>query len=366
MLTLLLAGMIAAGPPGTPPAPEGTPPPVAPGGSALGRLLLLPDLSAIGRVALAWNRLDVAAESPRGGPFAPGGKVEPVFQELELALQAVVDPYARADVFLSFGPDGAAVEEATLTALALPGGFQVRAGTLFAPFGRLNQQHPHAWDFVDGSLAQSRLLAPESLKGPGLDVAWLAPLPWFAELHLAYQATTPVEGAGARRTAIARLLQYLDLASGATLGLGLSAARLDEPGPAAWRDLLGADVHLRLRPPQGRRWLALQGEIFQRRLSRAAAPDPDGAATRLGGYAQAFWRADASWGLGLRWETAPSLAAGRPGPEQRFGALASWFPSEFQRLRLQISEDRLPGGRRGLEALLSLEWAIGAHGAHPF
>jgi len=366
MIPLLLAGLLAAGQADAPPAPEGAAPPAAAGGNPLARLLLLPDLSAIGRGALAWNRLDVAAESPRSGPSAPGGKVEPVFQELEVALQAVVDPYARADVFLSFGPEGAGVEEAYLTALALPGGLQARAGTLFAPFGRMNQQHPHTWDFVDGSLAQGRLLAPEALKGPGLDVAWLAPLPWFAELHLAYQATSPVEGEVARRTATARLLQYVDLASGATAGLGLSAARLDEPGPGAWRDLLGADLHLRLRPPQGRSWLALQGEVFLRRLSRAAAPDPDGAATRLGGYAQAFWRAGPSWGLGLRWETAPSLAEGRPGPEHRWAALASWFPSEFQRLRLQLSHDRLPGGRQGLEALLALEWAIGAHGAHAF
>jgi hypothetical protein len=31
-----------------------------------------------------------------------------------------------------------------------------------------------------------------------------------------------------------------------------------------------------------------------------------------------------------------------------------------------MSYDRLPGGKEGLEALLSLEFAIGAHGAHPF
>jgi hypothetical protein len=54
------------------------------------------------------------------------------------------------------------------------------------------------------------------------------------------------------------------------------------------------------------------------------------------------------------------------GTEQRWSALASYFPSEFQRVRLQVSYDRLPDGKDGVEALLHLEFGIGPHGAHPF
>ncbi|MBI5070791.1 MAG: hypothetical protein HZB56_21425 [Deltaproteobacteria bacterium] len=325
---------------------------------------LLPDISAIGSGVLVWNRDDVEALSPRSGPSGPAGKVTPVFQELEVALQAVVDPFARADVYLTFGPEGAGVEEAYVTTLALPGGLQIKAGTLHSPWGRLNQQHPHAWDFVDAPLAASRLVAAEALGGPGLDVAWLAPLPWFAELHLAYQETTPLEGEPGRRTLVGRLAQFTDLAEGATLGVGLSAARLDEPGAGAWRDLYGADLYLKLRPATSRSYLALQAELYARRLSGTGDPAVDG--TRLGGYAQAVYRIGRDWAVGGRWETAPSLADGRPGPEQRFTALASWYTSEFMRLRLQGSYDRLPGGKAGLEALLALEFSIGVHGAHPF
>lgn len=375
MFWLLLAGALGAGAaappdptsPGAGPsgAPAANPPEAAPtGGNPVARLLLLPDISAIGRGAMAWNQRDVATESPRAGPFAPGGKVQPVFQELEVALQAVVDPYARADVFLSFAAEGAGVEEAYLTTLTLPWDLQVKAGKLFAPFGRLNQQHPHTWDFVDAPLASTRLVSDESLKGAGADLAWLAPVPWFAELHLAYQETTPAGETTGRRTGTARLVQFVEVADGATLGVGLSGARLQEPGPGAWRDLFGADLLLRIRPPAGRGYLVLQGELLGRRLSGAADPLLDG--TRLGGYAQALLRQGAPWAWGLRWETAPTAAPGRSGPEQRFTALATWFPSEFQRLRLQVSHDRLPGGRQGLEALLALEFNIGAHGAHPF
>jgi len=350
----------SAAPAPSPPAPAGA----ATGGNPYARLLLLPDISAIGRGALAWNQLDAGLLSPRQGPVAPAGKLQPFFQELEMGLQAVVDPYLRADVFLTFGPEGAAAEEAYVTTLGLPGGLQVKAGTLYAPFGRQNQQHPHAWDFVDGPLSQSRQVAAEGLKGPGLDLAWLAPLPWFAELHLAYQETTPAFEPSGRRTGTVRLVQFFELAEGATLGAGLSVARLDEGG-GAWRDLFGGDLTLRIRPPRGRAYLALQGELFARRLS--GLPEPEAHGRRLGGYGQAFLRLSPFWGLGARWDTAPAEVAGfSGGPEQRASALLAWYPSEFSRLRLQLSYDRLPGGKEGMEALLSLEFSIGAHGAHPF
>lgn len=356
----------------TPAAPAtGAQPEAQTGGSPYARVLLLPDISAIGRGAMAWNQLDTSTLSPRSDLMVPAKKLEPVFQELEVALQAVVDPYARADVFLTFAPEGAAVEEAYLTSLALPAGFQAKAGTFYAPFGRLNQQHPHVWDFVDMPLAQARLVAADGLKGPGVDVAWLAPLPWFAELHLAYQKTTPAFEPDGRRTGLARLSQYFDLAEGVTLGVGLSAARLDEPAPSlagasggGWRDLYGGDLFLKVRPPEGRAYLAVQGELYARRLSGNADPALDG--TQLGGYAQALLRPSAFWAVGARWEAAPAEGPGLSGPEHRWTALGSWYLTEFQRLRLQTSYDQLPGGRTGWEALLAVDFAIGVHGAHPF
>ena len=54
------------------------------------------------------------------------------------------------------------------------------------------------------------------------------------------------------------------------------------------------------------------------------------------------------------------------GTEHRYSALANWYPSEFQRIRLQVSYDQRPGGQDGVEVLLGLEFGIGSHGAHPF
>jgi len=330
-----------------------------PGGNPMARLLLLPDISAIGSFAGAYDSYGVGSRSPREGPFGPKDTLTFRFEELELGLQSIVDPYARADVFVSFTPGAVDVEEAYLTTLSLPAGLQVKAGKLFSPFGRQNSQHPHVWDFVDAPLARGRLLAAETLSGPGVDLAWLAPLPWFTELQLAAQSTAPGPDDAERLTGVARLLQYFPVAEGTTLGVGLSAARRSE-APGAYRDLGGVDVYLRSRPLQGRSYVTLQGELFTRRFRNVAGE------SGTGGYAQLFVRKDAFFGYGVRYDRAPAAGDAAPGSEDRFGAIGIWYPSEFQRIRLQLSYDRAPDGRDGLEALLALEFGIGAHGAHPF
>ncbi|WP_242342735.1 hypothetical protein [Anaeromyxobacter terrae] len=327
------------------------------------RVLLLPDVSAIGSGAAAFGTYDIGKLSPRTGPFGPADKPAFLFEELELGLQAVVDPYARADAFISFTPSGADVEEAYLTTLSLPAGLQLRAGKLFSPFGRQNAQHPHVWEFVDAPLARGRLLADEVLSGPGVDASWLAPLPWFATLHLAAQSTAPGEGDVAALTGVARLEQFFPFTGTTTLGVGLSAARRDEPGGGAFRDLGGVDLYLRFRPLESRSYLALSGELYARRF-RGVPDAPRG--TDTGGWAQAFWRQGSYFGYGARYEWAPSAGEAEAGTEQRVAALAAWLPSEFQRIRLQVAYDRRPGGQDGLETLLQLEFGIGAHGAHPF
>ena len=70
--------------------------------------------------------------------------------ETEISLQATVDPYARADFFVSFGRDpvtgkyGATVEEGYLTTLSLPAKLQLKAGKFREAVGRINPTHPHA------------------------------------------------------------------------------------------------------------------------------------------------------------------------------------------------------------------------------
>lgn len=341
----------APGAPSSPPA----------GASPFARLLVMPDLSVIGRAAIAYDSYDVEALSPRSGTFSPEGEPRAVLEEVELGLQAVVDPYLRGDVFVAFGPEEVEIEEAFVTTLSLPAALQVRAGKLFAPFGRHTQQHPHVWEFADAPLAIGRLLAEETIAGAGVELGWLAPLPWFAEVRVAGLSFAPGEEDPDALTGVARLLQYFSLGDATTLGVGVSAAMRDE-GRSAFRDLAGVDLHLRWRTPASRSWLSLQGEWYGRRF-RGVEDDPG---TDTGGYGQVFWKQGPYWGIGARYDWAPTAGDAEEGTEQRVGLLAGWFPSEFQRIRVQVSHARRPGGDDGLEALLHLEFGIGAHGAHPF
>ena len=82
-------------------------------------------------------------------------------QEAELSLQAVVDPYARADVFLSFGEQGVDIEEAYLTFTSLPGAVQLRAGKMRSAFGKVNTMHLHMLPWIDRPLMVQNVIGGE-------------------------------------------------------------------------------------------------------------------------------------------------------------------------------------------------------------
>ena len=96
--------------------------------------------------------------------------------EAEVSLQAIVDPYARADFFLSGSPDGIEVEEGYLTFPTLPGGLLMKVGKMKAQFGKVNTQHPHVLPWVDEPLPMRNLLGgEEGLNDSGLSVSRLIP-----------------------------------------------------------------------------------------------------------------------------------------------------------------------------------------------
>src|SRR3972149_3554110 len=113
-------------------------------------------------------------------------------QNLETVFEGAVDPYfkGQANIVFQIDKDGESfleVEEAYLTSMSLPLNLQVKAGTFFTEFGRLNQFHPHAWDFADQPLVNGRFLSPDGLRNPGARLSWLAPTSNYTELFIAVQ-----------------------------------------------------------------------------------------------------------------------------------------------------------------------------------
>src|SRR5262249_54993359 len=103
--------------------------------------------------------------------------------ESELALSAAVDPYARADVYLTFGEEGVEVEEGYMTLTSLPAGLLLRAGRMRSACGKVNTVHRHVLPWVDRPLVNESLLGGEDgIRDTGLSISRL--LPSFGGLYL--------------------------------------------------------------------------------------------------------------------------------------------------------------------------------------
>ncbi|HEV3027386.1 MAG TPA: zinc-regulated TonB-dependent outer membrane receptor, partial [Planctomycetota bacterium] len=176
----------ALGPPENKPAPaQNSPfiPAAPPSGSAFKLIDLAFDILAVGGTSSAseaeMRDLEAGGHDPKNRGFT--------MQNVELTFAGVVDPYLRGDanIVLQIDPNGDTtieLEEAYLTTLEFPYNLQLKAGQYFSQFGRLNATHPHTWDFVDQPVINSRLLGEDGFRGPGGQLSWLTPLPFFAEL----------------------------------------------------------------------------------------------------------------------------------------------------------------------------------------
>ena len=151
-----------------PKAPEGRPERCRCTAAAASSKVFNPDIAVIGDFL-------GAARTQHGEP-APALAMH----ESEASFQAVVDPYARADFFLSFGEEGVELEEGFITFPAVPGGLLVRVGKMRAAFGKVNTLHNHVLPWTDRPLVTNNLVGgEEGIDDAGISVARLIPNPWF-------------------------------------------------------------------------------------------------------------------------------------------------------------------------------------------
>lgn len=345
-----------------------------------------PDISAIADFALAYFSEDENLQTGAHDPIDTGFNL----QQLELSIASAVDPYFRFDANIVFALFGVEIEEAYATTLDLPARLQVRAGQFLTRFGRINALHPHSWDFVDQPFAIGRVFGAEGNRGLGVELSWLTPLPWYVELvgsvtDAAGEATAR-SFYGANDLGVDRVTdfefmgavkQFVPLSENWSLATGLSSAS----GPnATGRDnrteIYGADLYLKWRPItyQSNEAVALHTEWFYRRRQV-----PDAVLQDVSGFAALLWRFAMRWAAGARYELGSpavdadfDVAADYLDPEwtenrQRVTANATFFPTEFSRIRLQASAD-LPRFRdESIYAVfVAFEVVTGAHGAHPF
>jgi len=109
------------------------------------------------------------------------------FQQAELSLSGIVDPYFSGEAHIIASEEGLELEEAFLTTLSLPYSLQIKAGYFLTEFGRINPSHPHNWGWVDQSFINTRIFGSEGMRGAGFRISKILPLPWYSELLLGVQ-----------------------------------------------------------------------------------------------------------------------------------------------------------------------------------
>jgi hypothetical protein len=315
-----------------------------------------------------------------GGAGNSAGRSSPALEmpETEVAIQAVVDPYARADVYLSFGEEGVALEEGYITFPALPGSLQLRVGKMRAAFGKVNSMHTHVLPWADRPLATMNLLAgEEGISDPGLSLSRTLPAPrglFLEGTAQVFRGSTPGLFEAERRsqvTTIGRLRAYRDINEATNLDLGFSYARGHNPLPGGVNRLYGADVTLR--------WKPLRRAIYHSFVARSeftwgrAEQDPIATASLLpvpllkpfGYYISTDYQLARRWFLGGRFDRSGRLASAAE-TDTGGSLVLTYRPSEFAQIRGQLRRTGYAEGLTANELLFQVQFAIGAHGAHPF
>jgi hypothetical protein len=297
------------------------------------------------------------------------------FHEAEIALQSVVDPYARADFYLSIARDpetgtfGLSLEEGVLTSLDLPGGLQLKGGKFRSTFGKINNIHPHALPFVDVPVVYDKFLGEEGLNDEGLSLSWLVPNPWDFYQELTLEATRgPDESPSFARSAVDRYLylahvkNFWDVTDNATLELGVSA--VTGQNDSSFSSVLGGiDVTYKWRPLQFNTYqsLVLQAEAL---WSRKQMTGTD-VVWSWGMYALATYQIAQRWFLTGRFDYS-GMPDNRALLERSCSGVIGWNATEFQKIELQYTHALSDAGIIGNRVMLRSVFVIGAHGAHAY
>ena len=341
--------------------PPATQEPVVPklGGASSGASKALnPDISVIGDFLGSVGHNDVR----------PVPSLE--MHEAEVGLQAVVDPYSRGDIFLSFNSGGVSVEEAFLTFSSLPGGFLSKVGKFRADFGKVNTSHNHSMPWTDRPLVTENLVNGEDgIDDMGLSISHAIPAP--GDLFLEATAQVFTGNSGALYTAnqkkevsvVGHLRGYQDLTENSNLEVGYSYSRgHNELGSDFLTALHGVDVTVRWKPLQRAIYNSFQWrtELVWSRRDQVLGPQRS-----FGMYSDLEYRLNQRWTIGARYDDS-ARATDAAQVDKGASLLATYWMSEFSQLRGQYRATRYDGKHDASELRLQLLFVMGAHGAHPF
>lgn len=334
--------------------------------------------------------------------FQPGGEIGTggsgfALGEAEINLKANVDNRYYGNLTIGVHEDDGAtevgLEEAWLQTTDLPLGVSVTGGRFFSAAGYLNSFHFHADDFIDRPLPYQAFFGGR-YSVDGIQARWIAPTSLLLELGSeinwgnGFPASANAESSPGAWTLFSKIGGDVGDSHSWQVGLSHTSADAIDRGGAHSHDgggaseLFSGDSDLTIADfvwkwsPQGNsasRSVKVQGEYFRR--------SEDGLYTGIqydgdqdGWYLQSVLKFAPLWRVGLRHDVVDtSNGTSLIGTEledpgrsaYRNSLMLDWSPSEYSRLRMQYTNDKVL-------AVSDHQWylqyimSIGAHGAHQF
>ena len=348
------------------------------GGATSNAKLLNPDISLIG---------DFIGTAGRN-TISPSRALE--LHESEVGMQAIIDPYARADAFISFGETGVNVEEGYVTFTALPAGLLLKVGKMRAEFGKVNTIHNHALAFIDRPLATNNLVGGEDgIDDAGISLSRFLPAPknWFLQgTAQVFRGDSSDVFTSSRRqdaSVVGHLRLYRDLGESTNIDLGGSYARGHNNAAAAavgttlnpslfLTNLYGADATLRWKPLRRAIYHSFlwRNEFFWSARDQLSTANLFETQHAFGLYSEPEYRVNRRWTIGGRFDRS-GRATNAKLTDTGFSGILTYWPSEFSQIRGQyryghlwdITNARYTDAN---EFLFQFLFVMGAHGAHPF
>lgn len=300
--------------------------------------------------------------------------VDAYLNETEVSLQSVVDPYIRADFFLSLSRDpvthkyGMEVEEGYLTTLTLPAKLQLKVGKFREAAGKINPVHPHALPFIDLPAAYVNYFGEEGLNDEGASLSWLAPTKSFYQ-ELVFQATSgasesPIfnRGDNNRFIYLGHLKNFFTLSDNATLELGLTG--ITGPNDSSKNTNIAAvDLTYKWKPVQMNTYKSLtwQNEFFYGNARYTS----DKAHNSFGLYSFIEDQVAKRWFVTGRYDYA-QRPYNKNIVDQAFSVTAGWYATEFQKIEIEGKHTTVNVEPDYNQAWLRWIFVIGAHGAHQY
>ena len=338
------------------------------GGSSAAAKALNPDVSVIGDFIGAAG----GNTPPAFATLQPFPSLE--MHESEIGMQAIIDPYARGDFFVSFGEQGVNLEEGYITFTAVPAGFVAKVGKMRSAFGKVNMMHNHVLPWVDRPLVTTNLVGGEDgIDDAGFSLERIIPAPkgiFLEATGQVFRGDSDELFQHVQRSDVStveHLRAYRDITESTNLDLGVSYARghndgtINIPGDFITQ-LYGVDATVRWKPLRRSIYHSFVGRSELIWSQRQQFPSEQ---RGFGFYTSADYQFARRWFTGGRFDWSDRSRFANLTDKGAAATLTYW-PSEFSQIRGEYRFTHYAENRDSNELLMQLIFSLGAHGAHPF